>query len=383
MTAVNWVYQFSIIACLLNIVRVPYNALIIANERMSYYAYIGIVEGILKLLIVFLLALSPIDKLVFYALLVTIVVGVVSVFYYIYCKSQFKEVRFIAVKDNSLYKGLLNFSGWTLFGSLANLGRNQGVSFILNIFYGVTLNAAVGLANQVNAAISQFVSGFQQAFNPHLTKTEASQDRVYQQQIICKTAKYSYLIILFIALPILYNLKYLLGLWLDDYPTYTGELCFWIVVASIIDAISGPLWVSIFATGKIKTYQIVISILLLLSLPFACICGRLRWHPQYVFAFQALINLVAIAVRLFSLKRLIQFDISQFVKTVILPIVLVTALMVPLYVVCARYLATANTFGQFLLQSGVIVIYELIVIAIIGLTKTERAGIMRLLTNNN
>ena len=144
MTAVNWVYQLSILSCVLNIVRVPYNAAIIAYEKMSFYAYIGIIEGILKLAIVFMLAYSPCDKLVYYAFLMMLVIAVVTLAYYAYCRKNFSEIRYSRVSDKALYKRLLNFSGWTLFGSVANMARNQGVTFIVNIFYGVTVNAAIG-----------------------------------------------------------------------------------------------------------------------------------------------------------------------------------------------------------------------------------------------
>jgi len=143
MSAVNWVYQFSILSCVIHIIRVPYNATIIAYEKMSFYAYIGIIEGILKLAIVFFLAFSPFDKLVFYSSLMLAVTVFITFVFYVYCKYSFKEFEYVVVKDKKLYKGLLMFSGWTLFGSIANLARTQGLTFIVNIFYGVSLNAAV------------------------------------------------------------------------------------------------------------------------------------------------------------------------------------------------------------------------------------------------
>ena len=377
--AVNWVYQFSIVACVFNIIRVPFNALIVAHERMSFYAYMGIIEGVLKLLIVFFLTLAPIDKLVFYSFLIALVIGITSFFYYLYCRLNFRDIQYERVQDILLYKKLLKFSGWTLFGSFANLARNQGVSFIINIFYGVTLNAAVGIANQVNAGITQFVSGFQQAFNPQLTKTEASQDRQYQQVLIGRTAKFSYLIVLFVSLPILYNLDYILELWLGDYPVYTASLCKWIVIASLIDSVSGPLWVSIFATGNIKTYQIIISSFLLLSLPLAFLCGKLGWHPQYVFAFLAMINLMAIIIRLVILHKLIHFNVIEFVNSVFVPLLCTTFLVIPILFVVGHFLSKADSFGLFLFQSSIIILYEMIVISLVGLTKTERLGLWRML----
>lgn len=372
MEAVNWVYQFSILSCVFNIVRVPYNAAIIAYEKMSFYAYLGIIEGILKLIIVFMLAYSPCDKLVFYSILMTLVIILVTAVYYLYCRKSFREIRYSRVNDKSLYKRLLSFSGWTLFGSIANLARNQGVTFIVNIFYGVTVNAAIGIANQVNAGISQFVTGFQQAFNPQLTKAEASKNREYQTRLINMTVKYSYLVILFCSIPILYNLDYILSFWLGEYPAHTSEFCLWIVIATLIDSLSGPLWVTIFATGKIKSYQISISLLFLLILPLAYACGALDWEPQFVFAFQALINLLAVFVRLYVMRGLIHFSIKRFGKDAFLPIIIVTLLMIPIIFIYQTYLQQAQTFIQLIVQSIVLLVYEAFVIAFFGFSKSER-----------
>lgn len=379
MTAVNWVYQLSVLACVLNIIRVPYNAVIIAYEKMSFYAYIGIIEGILKLAIVFMLAYSPCDKLVYYALLMMLVIAVVTFAYYVYCRKNFSEIRYSKVSDKALYKRLLNFSGWTLFGSVANMARNQGVTFIVNIFYGVIVNAAIGIANQVNAGITQFVTGFQQAFNPQLTKAEASKDREYQTKLINMTAKYSYLVILFCSVPILYNLDYLLTFWLGEYPAYSLEFCLWIVIATLIDSVSGPLWVTIFATGHIKSYQIYISLLFLLVLPLGYACGVLGLEPQYIFVIQALLNFLAILVRLYMMRGLLQFSFRRFAKDVFLPITLATVLIAPAIYVCELYMGQAIVIQQFLVQSLVIVSYTLIVIAVFGLKKSERIKIASLI----
>lgn len=376
MTAVNWVYQLSILACIANIVRVPFNASIIAYEKMSFYAYIGVVEGLLKLGIVFLLAYALYDKLIFYSTLMLIVITLITIVYYFYCHRHFSEIRYKRVHNSSLYKSLLSFSGWTLFGSVANMGRNQGMAMIINIFYGVTLNAAIGISNQVNAGITQFVTGFQQAFNPQLTKAQAANDKAYQTSLINKTAKYSYLVILFCALPILFNLDYILSIWLGKFPPYTQEICLWIVIASLIDSISGPLWVTIFATGKIKSYQVIISTVFLLNLPLAYLCGKLNWQPQYAFVFQAIINFIAIVVRLMIMKKQINFGLWKFTKEVFVPISIVTLAMFPfLYFIYYKF-SFATSIIPFCAQSAALLIYETFIIVFIGLRTSERKAIL-------
>lgn len=371
MIAVNWVYQLSVLTCVINIIRIPYNALIIAKEKMSFYAYMGIVEGILKLAIVYLLAVGNADRLVLYTLLVMLVSLLVTLFYMAYCKFNFKDIILCRVADMTIYKNMLSFSGWTIFGSIANVARTQGIGIIVNIFYGVALNAAIGIANQVNAGICQFVFGFQQAFFPRLTKAEASKDKEYQEFLINKTAKYSFLIILFFAVPILVNLDYLLSFWLGKYPTYSQEICFWIVIASLIDSISGPLWVTIFATGKIKSYQISISLLILMGLPLTYLCGVCAWQPSYAFAFQALINALAIIVRVIYMKKLADYSISTFIRNVVCPILVVSIMIVIAFVLTSRYIRIDN-LGSFVFNSLCICFYETFIIFLFGLSKGER-----------
>lgn len=371
LVAVNWIYQLSILSCVIQIVRVPYNALIIAYEEMSFYAYLGIIEGLMKLGIIYLLFLASYDRLIFYAILIVIVNAIVSFAFYAYCKKKMPEILFVSVKDRLLYKSLLTFSGWTIFGSLANIARSQGLNIIINVFYGVTLNAAIGIANQVNAGISQFVTGFQQAFNPQLTKVAAQGDRDYQMRLINMTAKYSYMILLFFAVPVLINLDTILVWWLGEYPPYSIELCFWIVVATLIDSLSGPLWVTIFAYGKIKNYQIVVSLVLLLILPISYTCGYIGVKPQVAFACMALLNAVAAIVRLFFMRCQINFNISSFCVNTILPVLTVTIIIIVSTYLCYLLPLPKNNWATYITTS-IVCIIEIVSILYIGISTTER-----------
>ena len=375
MGAVNWVYQFALLSCLSNVLRVPFNAIIIAHEKMSFYAYVGLIEGVLKLMIVYLLSMFGYDKLIFYSFLMFVVSSLTTVSFVVYSKSKFSHVRFRGTVKKGSYKQMLSFSGWTLLGALANLGRNQGINVMLNTFYGVTVNAAIGIANQVNASVSQLVTGFQQAFNPQLTKAEAAKNREYQEDLIVKTAKYSYYILLFFSVPLLYNLDFILDLWLKEYPLYTKELCFWIIIASLIDSISGPLWVTIFATGKINSYQISISVLLLLILPITYVCGKFGSSPYYPYVFYALLNFFAIFLRLYYLKKNICFNIRMFVRKVLFPILFVSF---PILLFCLT-LPKENK----LLMSFALVLFEFFVIAFIGMNKQEREIVYKFIQKNN
>lgn len=376
--AANWCYQLSIFACIAGIIRVPHNAVIIAYERMSFFAYMGIVEAVLKLLIVYALLISDIDKLILYSVLMLIVTVISNVLYWIYCSRNIAEISFKKVDDKKFYKELLSFSGWTFFGSVANVGLQQGINIIINLFYGVALNAAVGVANQVNSHIISFVAGFQQALNPQLTKSEAGGDKERQFSLICRSAKFSYMIMLFLAFPILLNLDYILTIWLGSYPAHTVGICNAIIIGALIETFSGPLWVTIFATGKIKTYQIVISTLLLLNIPFSYIGGRMGMQPETMYIIRNVIYVFALSTRLYFLKRLINFNVMGFVKYAVCPMFVVSVILFSAFMLPANF-RIADGFTKFVYISLAAVIVESVLLWTIGMNKSERSYLSKMI----
>lgn len=376
--AANWVYQFSVITCVINIIRCPLNAALISYERMGIYAYIGILEAVLKLVVAYLLYISPIDKLISYSIFTFISMLIVLIISTIYTLKKLPEISLRHTPDKECMKEIVNFSKWTIFGSIANVGMEQGLSIIVNLFYGVAGNAAVGVANQVNSHITGFVSNFQVALNPQLTKNEASKDRERQYNLIFKSAKFSYFIMLFLAAPIVLNLDYILHVWLGNYPPHTTSICTFIIIGVLIETLSGPLWVSIFATGKIRTYQIVISCILLMNVPLAVLIGKTGLPPAGVYAIRASLFIFALITRLIYLKKLINLSMQQFAKNVIYPITLVS---LPLFaLIFAKYQYLPNTtFISFMIESIAIVLIEVVVIGWLGLNKNERGYISRTL----
>lgn len=379
MPAVNWVYQFSIFGCLANIIRVPYQASIIAYERMSFYAYMGIFEVVLKLVIVYVLVFISMDKLILYSVLMFAVILLTTLLFMLFCHRKFERIKIVRVADRKLYGRLVSFSGWALFGSVANVGLQQGINIIINIFYGVALNAAVGVANQVNAAISNFVHGFQQALNPQLVKSQAGKNKTRQFQLICESSRLSFFIMFVMAFPLMVNLDYVLTLWLGEYPAHTVGICNMIIIGALIECLSGPLWVTIFATGNIKIYQIVISSILLLNIPISYIGGCLGMSSEAMFATRDIIYVVAFLTRLVFLKRMIGMDVRGFLGKVVLPILKVLCLtLFPMVLFMKTVIAPANEFGIFLWQTLMICVYEFAVIYFIGLLPKERLYIKNL-----
>ena len=378
MIAVNWCYQFSVFSCLLSIIRAPYNAVIVAKEKFSFYAYIGIIEAVLKLMVVYFLLLSDIDKLIMYSILMFGVILFVFSLCFGYCMKVFPEVRHVRMGIDEKHKDVLSFSGWAFFGSLANVGLSQGINVIINIFYGVFVNAAFGIANQINNQVTALVSGFQQAMNPQLTKSEAEGNRDRQFSLICLSSKFSFFITLIIVFPIILNLDYILRLWLGEYPEYTYQFCIAVFIGALIDSLSGPLWVTIFATGEIKKYQICISAVLLLFLPMAYFAGAFGVSPETMFYIRNIIYVAAFLTRLYFLKHLINFSLKKYMEYSILPTIYVSVLLVPILIFAKAHFV-ADEFNTFIIIVSLSILLELLIIYRIGLSDIERSIIKGLI----
>lgn len=329
MDAAIWVYQFSILSFMISVIQVPYNASIIAHEKMSVYAYISIVDVILKLLVVFLLTWISVDKLKLYAGLIFGVSFFTAMIYQIYCRKQFLECKYYFVWDKSLFKTLFSYAGWNMFGNVASVAFGQGVNIVLNIFYGPVVNASRGIAFQVNGAITSFVYNFQVAVNPQIIKSYAADDRGYMMSLIFKSSKYSFFLLILLSLPFLMEMEFILRIWLKIVPEYSVSFCRLIIVNALIDTLSGPLMVAAQATGRIKIYQMTVGILLLLNLPLSYLFLKLGYVPDVTICISIVISLLALASRLIILHELIGLSISDFFKNVIIRILSVCICVLP------------------------------------------------------
>lgn len=331
MEAARWVYHFSVLSFMISIIQVPYNAVILARERMSVYAYMSILEVLLKLLIVFMLTWIAFDKLKLYGILLFAVSFIVASIYRIYCLKQFDETRFELIKDKVLYKTLISYSGWNLFGNIAAVAKGQGVSIILNIFFGTVVNAAQGVANQVSAAVTSFVGNFQMASNPQIIKSYAAEDKAYMANLVIRTSKFSFYLLFILTLPVMLEIEYILKLWLKIVPNYTAIFTILILINALIDTVSGPLMTSLQATGKIKVYQSVVGILLILILPISYLFFKLGFPPETTFFVSICISIVAFIFRLLLTKKQIpEFSIRQFLQEIVIrniPIILLSVLI--------------------------------------------------------
>lgn len=332
MDAALWVYQGAIASTIVLIMSVPYNAIIIAHEKMSTFAYISILEVVLKLLIVYLLLIGNFDKLKLYAILMFCVQLIIRLIYGNYCKHHFAETKFYLYKDWKLFKSMLAFAGWNLWGNCAAIAFTQGVNILLNIFFSPVVNAARGIAVQVQGAVSQFSNNFQTALNPQITKSYATGDYTYMHKLIFRSSKFTFFLLLLLSFPILLETETILTIWLQNVPEYTVNFLRLILCVTLIDATANPLMISAAATGKVRRYQSIVGGILLSILPISYIVLKLGGHPESVFIVHLSVCIVAFITRLYIIKPMIQLNLNQYFKEVIIKcfIVSFTALIIPL-----------------------------------------------------
>lgn len=379
MTAANWVYQFSIFTFFFNVIQVPYNALLIARERMNIYAYMSIVEVLLKLLIVFLVLGYDKDRLILYGVLTFAVSFITRMLYKLYCKRHFKESIYKFYYNKGYYKELLSYSGWNLFGNIAAVARGQGSNILLNLFFGPIANAAYSLTTTVQGVIGNFVSNFQVALNPQIIKNYAKGDFNESLDLMFKSSKFSFFAMFIIVVPIYLNMDFILTLWLKKVPSYTIAFLHLALIYSLIETISNPLMVGLQATGKIKAYQATVGTIIFLNFPIVWAVLKLTHIPEYTYLVFCVISVISLAFRLFFLKRTMDFKIFSFLKKVLLPILIIVFIMLAILKVKAFYFDYEVTLINFLIESFILEIFILSCIFIIGLSNSEKDFIKRII----
>jgi len=320
------VYQFSIAVTVINIIRVPYQATVIAYEKMSFFALISIIESVLKMVIVFFLTMIFIDKLISYSFLVFMAGIIVFFVYKIFCNRMFEIARFRIYHNKELFWRLTGFSGWSIFSQFSNLCRKQGINVLVNIFHGVTVNAAIGIAMQVNSAVYLFVSNFQTAFRPQIIKSYAAKNYDYFIQLIFQTSKSSFFLLFLFVLPLYVNAEFILNIWIKNVPEYTVTFTRLILLFSLVDAISGPLWMSIHATGNIKKYQLIESCFTITNIPLAFLILLIGSSPIWIFVIEVSINVLLLIWRIFFVSKRINILVIDFLFKVIMPILIIAGI---------------------------------------------------------
>ena len=318
MVAANWVFQCAILTFVLNLLSVPYNAAIIAHEKMSAFAYISVLEVTLKLIIVYMLTVSPFDRLKTYAVLLLCVGVVIRFIYGYYCKRHFEECTYHFVFDKPILKEMTGFAGWNFLGNGAYMLNTQGVNILMNLYFGVAVNAARGVATQVDAALKQFVNNFTTAVNPQITKSYAQGDLDYMHKLVCRSAKFSAFLMMFFAVPIILETNTILTIWLKTVPDYAVIFLQWIIISSFMDTVlANSLVTSMFATGKIKRYQIIVTTVGCLVFPLSWIAFKLGFEPQVGYILYFIIYTILLFVRLYLLKDMVKLPVMMYIREVL------------------------------------------------------------------
>jgi len=323
MLAAQWVYQFSIFTFVISVIQVPYYASIIANEKMNFFAYMGILEVILKLIIVYMLVLFEFDKLILYSILICSVSLLILIIHIEYCKKKFDECKYNFYRDKPLFFSLLNFSGWSLFGTLAWVMMGQGLNILLNIFFGPTVNAARGIAFQVNATLSTFVYNLRKAVDPQIVKTCATGDKEYMNILIFESSKYSYFLLLFFSLPIILETNTILSAWLTIVPEYSIIFIQLMLINTLIQCCD--IGIVFTAVGKIKANQFFGGVIYLFIVPISYYFLNNGYSPETVFYVQIVSSIFVIfGINLILLKKIIAINPSLYFKQLLFPIIKVT-----------------------------------------------------------
>lgn len=379
MFAAKCVFHTSVIALVLDLITIPYNAIIVAHEHMKAFAYLGITHTLLKLAIVLLLPFFFFDKLITYSFLLLATYIIIRILNGYYCKRHFKETKWHFYIDKSLMKEMFAFSGWTFIGSSSAILRDQGSNVLLNLYVGPAVNAARGIADQVNGAVNSFASNFMTAVNPQITKSYAANEKAYMLDLIYKSAKFSLFLLLFLSLPIIVETPYILKIWLKVVPDHTVWFVRLILLFALCDSASRPLITAILATGNIKNYQLIIGAFQFLCLPFSYIFLDRGFPPEITLIVALVLNLCCLVVRLILLRSMIGLSARIYIKNVVCRVALigVVSSVLPCYLSCRL----SNSFSSFIVVMGLTLVITLLSIYFIGCSSSERFTIKHALLN--
>lgn len=370
MNAANWVMQCSIIVFIINLISVPYNAAIISHEKMSAFAYISVLEAIMKLGVAYLLYISLFDKLITYALLLIIVSLIIRMVYGIYCNKHFEECKYRRVLDKSFLKEMCSFAGWNMLGSGAYLFNTQGVNIISNLYFGVSINAARGIATQIEGVIRQFVTNFTTAINPQITKSYAAGNMEYMFTLVCRGAKYSYFLMFLFVVPFMYEADIILELWLHNVPEYTAVFLRLTIWGALFDILGNATANAAWATGNVQRYYKYVATIGSLVFPLSLIAFTCGMPPAAAYVIFIVIYILLIFVKLHIIKGLLAFPSIMFFREVlsrIFPVTLLSFILPGIF-----YWTMEESIMRFLLVSVVGVLSTLGCIYYWGLEVSEK-----------
>ncbi len=368
--AAHWVYHLSVLSFVFNLMMTPFNSIIIARERMKIYAFVGMADVILKLQIVFALTLFSFDKLQLYAILLCLLSLIHALFYVIYSRVKFSETRITGYCNRGMMKEVMSYSGWSLFGSLSSVVRSQGLNILINMFFNPVVNAARGIAYQVNSVVNMFVTNFSTAFRPQITKQYAAGEHDIMIQLVFRSTRMCYYLVLFFFVPITLETHYILQFWLGNVPEYTVVFVRLVLLIALVESIGNPIMATIQATGNIKWYQIIVGSLLLFNLPISYVLLRLGYPPQSTMVAGVVIALVSHFARILFMRKQVGMSIRAYIKEPLLAILIVSlsSIVIP----SILHITLQEGLLRFLFVGVTSVLFSTLSMFYLGFTKSER-----------
>lgn len=373
MEAANWVYQLSILSFIMTMFTVPYNAAIIAHEDMKVYAYVSMIDTILKLAVVYLLLLFSFDKLKLYAILMLGVTTIVTLILRTYCKKKYSECRFEFFWDKDLFKEIVSYSGWNIFASLVGLMRNYGVNILINLFFNPAINAAQAIAFRINSVILGFTHNFHVAVGPQIIKKYSRKELISLENLIVSSSKFSFFLLLILSLPIILETDFILSFWLNEVPEFSGVFVKIVLVNALLEVMNAPIITAIQATGNIKKYQLVVAIIQLLIIPSTYLLYKVGFEPYYAYVNMIILSLISFIPRLRIFQEVTGLKVSNYIKRVFPKIIVVSIISILILFITHFFI------DEGLLRLILIILLDLsiipIVILFLGLTAIEKGYI--------
>lgn len=378
--AAQWIFQLSLVSFLFIIMQAPYTAAVMAHEKMDFYAIVSVLDAVLKLGIVFVIPLFDGDGLIIYGVLLSLISVLNFILYYVYCKKNFNEIKFHIIFDRTLFRLMLGFSGWNVFGSFANMMKEQGINLIMNLFFGPIVNAARGIAVQINSGLQSFVANLGISIRPQIVQSYAKGDINRTMNLYFSISKLSCCLLYFIALPVIIEIDFILHIWLgDNIPDHTTTFIAIIILTSFVNNLNAATSNVVHASGKMMLYQVTGGLAILLAIPLAYWALKNGASPEWALLMSFITMMFAQIIALIVLKRIVRYSIKEYMRKVLFPFIGVV-------LICSPIIYYASTlFKEGLLRFCIITSMSIIVVGIaiyiIGLNTKEKSLIRNMFLN--
>lgn len=379
MYAANWVFQLSIISFLINLISIPYNAAVIAHERMSIYAYVSILECVLKLAAAILLQYILFDHLIMYAILICSVAVIIRIIYQIYCIRNFKECqKYQFTWDSNKGKELLSYSGWNMIGAVALISRQQGLNIVINLFFGPLLNAAHSIGQQINGVLTQFINNVYMATRPQITKLYANNETEAMWSLVFHSSKLAFYLLMILSIPLILELDKILEIWLHNVPPYTVVIGRLMILSILIETLANQIIGAYQAANKIKRYQIYSSTIILLNIPISYIFLRLQpTNPVIPYSISVSLSVLYVISIVWNAHKELKMNVNKYIKSILVKIIIVYGITIIL--VWLSIQPFPSSFFRIIYTCCITLLSSFLIIWFIGLDKTEKYFINKII----